>query len=154
MSRLARLGLSGLLALTTLIPHAAWAQATQQAPPAGPSPQRSPPLFVPFDAATLKTIDTLRHRLTGCWDVPPAVRKAPSMNIIVRIKLERDGSLAEPPAVVNSSRDPLFAVASKSAIAAVKKCAPFGFLPVAAYEVWKEIEIDFDSRDLLKDKPR
>ena len=73
--------------------------------------------------------------------------------VTVQVKFAKDGSLAEPPRVVNSSPDPLFPVAAKSAIAALTKCAPFSFLPPAKYEVWREIMIDFDPSVMLGDKP-
>lgn len=55
-----------------------------------------------------------------------------------------DGSLAASPVVLNRSQNPLFAKAAASAVRAVRKCAPFSFLPAASYEQWKEIVVDFD----------
>jgi hypothetical protein len=48
----------------------------------------------------------------------------------------------------------MFAVAAKSATTALTKCVPFNSLPPAKYEVWKEITIDFDPREMFGDKPR
>jgi colicin import membrane protein len=76
----------------------------------------------------------------------------PDLVVTLRISLARDGSLAQDPVVVNSSPHPLFQSAAQSAIRALRKCAPFNFLPVAKYENWKSIDINFVSRDLLKDK--
>ena len=55
-------------------------------------------------------------------------------------------SLAAPPVVVNHSQHPLFAKAAASAVRAVRKCAPYNFLPAAKYAAWKDIMVDFDPR--------
>jgi hypothetical protein len=60
----------------------------------------------------------------------------------------------QPPKVLNSNPDPRFAAVAKSVTAALTRCAPFSFLPVAKYAVWQEITVDFDPRTMLGDKPR
>jgi hypothetical protein len=41
-------------------------------------------------------------------------------------------------------------VAAESAMSAVKKCAPYSFMPVAKYEAWKDVEVTFDPRDMFR----
>jgi len=45
---------------------------------------------------------------------------------------------------------PAFTAASESALRAVRSCAPYSFLPVAKYEAWKDVIIDFDPRDMFR----
>jgi Tfp pilus assembly protein PilF len=108
-------------------------------------------------STTLTASETRRliSRFASCWYVPTELRNA-DLKVTVQLKLAKDGSLTEPPKVLNSNSnpDPRFAVAAKSAIAGVTKCAPFDFLPAAKYAAWREMIIDFDPRDMFGDKPR
>jgi colicin import membrane protein len=63
--------------------------------------------------------------------------------------LKRDGSLAAEPVVTNRSTLPVFEVASESALRAVRKCAPFNFLPPAKYAIWSDIIVDFDPSQMF-----
>jgi hypothetical protein len=159
MRRLAPFGLCGLFALT--LPLAAWAQSKPTVPLDDQAEQRlqqlrnaqkprdtsGPPTLAPSE------MQALIKRLAEYWQVPEGVRLR-NVVVMVQVKFARDGSLAEPPTVVNSSPDPMFAVAAKSATAALTKCTPFSFLPPAKYQAWKEISIDFNPRELFGDKPR
>jgi colicin import membrane protein len=150
-------GLCGVLALA--LPPAAWAQAQ---PPSlsdqieqrlqqmrkPQQPGGGPPVLAGSE------LNQLMNRLRECWAVPPALRDAANLAVTVHVKLAKDGALAEPPKVVDSNADPRFAAMAKSAVAAVTKCAPFGFLPAARYAAWREIEITFDARVMFGDKPR
>jgi len=69
------------------------------------------------------------------------------------MKFTRDGSLAEPPKVLNSHPDPRFAALAKSTVAALTKCGPFSFPPAAKYAAWREIEVVFDPSEMFSEKP-
>jgi len=70
----------------------------------------------------------------------------PGLVVILRIRFKSDGSLASAPEVVNRNPHPLFQTAAESAVQAVRRCAPFNFLPADKFESWKEIELNFDPR--------
>ncbi len=91
----------------------------------------------------------LQARLADCWDVPVGVRNARDLSVIVRIEFKKDGSLAAEPQVVNHSALPVFQVAAESAQRAVRKCAPYTFMPAAKYEAWKVIEVNFDPKQMF-----
>jgi len=63
--------------------------------------------------------------------------------VIVRITLNQDGSLSGEPVLVNFGSGPSQAAAA-SALLAVGRCQPFK-LPLAKYDLWKEMEIMFDA---------
>ena len=109
------------------------------APPARPVP---PP--------TVGTMNALISRFAQCWDVPAEIRNAHELVVSIRISLKIDGSLAAPPVVINRSQNPLFAKAAESAVRAVRKCAPFSFLPAASYNQWKDIIVDFDPHAMIQ----
>jgi outer membrane biosynthesis protein TonB len=95
-------------------------------------------------------MDALRARLRDCWNLPAGAAEARDLNIEVRILLKQDGSLQAEPKVLNRSSNPFFQVAAESALRAVRTCAPFSFLPVAKYEAWKDIEINFDPQYMFR----
>ena len=51
---------------------------------------------------------------------------------------------------MNSGSHPAFQVAAESALRAVRNCAPYTFLPVAKYDAWKDVIVDFDPRDMFR----
>jgi colicin import membrane protein len=95
-------------------------------------------------------LDALRARLRDCWNLPAGAADARDLNIEVHILLKPDGSLQAEPRVLNRSANPFFQVAAESALRAVRTCAPFNFLPVAKYEAWKDIEINFDPQYMFR----
>ena len=95
-------------------------------------------------------LDALRARLRQCWNVPVGLAEARDLIITVRIQFKQDGSLLGEPRVTNSAGHPAFQVASESALRAVRSCAPYSFLPVAKYEAWKDVIVDFDPRDMFR----
>lgn len=103
-------------------------------------------------AATLSQneLDALRARLRECWNVPVGVAEARDLIVTVRIQFKQDGSLQTDPRLMNSGSHPAFQVAAESALRAVRTCAPFSFLPMAKYEAWKDVIVDFDPRDMFR----
>lgn len=95
-------------------------------------------------------LDALRARLRECWILPAGATDAQDLIVQVRILFKKDGSLAADPTLLNRGGSPFFQVAAESALRAVRRCAPFSFLPVAKYDVWKDIEVTFDPRDMLR----
>ena len=95
-------------------------------------------------------LDALRARLRECWNVPVGVAEARDLIVTVRIQFKQDGSLQTDPRLMNSGSHPAFQVAAESAMRAVRTCAPYSFLPVAKYEAWKDVIVDFDPRDMFR----
>ena len=97
-------------------------------------------------------IGIIQDQLMKCWNVPIALANARGSVVPqVRMKLNTDGSLVGQPGVVNSSSDPLFAVAASSALTATRRCAPLR-IPAqfaAYYDDWRDVVVNFDARDVL-----
>jgi len=94
-------------------------------------------------------IDALRAQLMTCWNPPVGVADAKDLIVIVRFALNRDGSVAGQPTVVNRDANALFQVAAESATRAVRRCQPFR-LPAAKYEAWRDVEVKFDPNDMFR----
>jgi outer membrane biosynthesis protein TonB len=95
-------------------------------------------------------LDALRARLRQCWNVPAGLADARELVVTVRIQFKLDGSLLMEPRVTNSGSHPAFQAASESVLRAIRTCAPYSFLPVAKYEAWKDVIVDFDPREMFR----
>jgi len=99
---------------------------------------------------SMNELDALRARLAQCWNLPAGAADAKDLNVEVQMTLRQDGSLSAEPRVLNHSSNPFFQIAAESALRAIRTCAPFSFLPVAKYDAWKDIEINFDPQYMFR----
>jgi colicin import membrane protein len=95
-------------------------------------------------------LDALRARLAQLWSPPAGAKNPEELVVLIRMQLNRDGSLAGPPMVMTSGKTPLFMASRDSAIRAVLRGQPFNMLRPEHYEQWKDIEITFDPRDMIR----
>jgi colicin import membrane protein len=95
-------------------------------------------------------LDAMRARLMKLWNPPAGVANPEMLIVKIRIRLSPDGRLAGPPVVLTSGRGILFETARDNAIRALFRGQPFDMLSPANYELWKEIEITFDPRDMYR----
>jgi colicin import membrane protein len=99
---------------------------------------------------SLSELEALRARLAQLWTVPAGAKNPQELVVLVRIKLNRDGKLAAPPVVLSSGTSPLFMAARDSAIRALFRGQPYDMLKPEHYEQWKDVEITFDPRDMIR----
>ncbi len=97
---------------------------------------------------TQSEIDALRAQIQACWNPPVGAADARDLVVLVRVQFRTDGTLASEPQVVNRGSSPYFQVAAESATRAVRRCQPYT-LPAAKYEVWRDVEVTFDPRDMF-----
>jgi hypothetical protein len=95
-------------------------------------------------------LDALRARLAQLWNPPVGARNPDELVVQVRMQLKPDGTLAAPPLVLTSGHSPLFMAARDSAVRAVFRGQPFDMLRPEHYDQWKDVEITFDPRDMIK----
>jgi colicin import membrane protein len=120
---------------------------------AGATLNNSPSLGVANSRATqlsLSELDALRQRLAQLWSIPAGAKDPQELVVQVRIKLKPDGTLAAPPMVLTSGRSALFVAARDSAIRALFRGQPYDMLRPENYELWKDVEITFDPRDMIR----
>jgi outer membrane biosynthesis protein TonB len=94
-------------------------------------------------------LDALMARLQQLWDVPAGARNPEEITVIIRVRLKKDGSLADGPRVMSTGRTPLYEAARDSAVRAILRGAPFTMLRPETYESWKEIDVTFDPRFMV-----
>jgi colicin import membrane protein len=95
-------------------------------------------------------LDALRARLAQLWNPPSGARNPQELVVQVRMKLKPDGTLAAPPMVLTHGQSPFFMAARDSAVRAVFRGQPFDMLRPEHYEQWKDIEVTFDPRDMVR----
>ncbi len=108
------------------------------------------------DRLTASDEAKLKAAMARCWNAS-AIIGAPEpeqLLVVIDFELNRDGTLASPPRVVNElqinlSGNRFWRVAQREALSAVSKCAPYDFLPVERYESWKEFRFNFSPSDMV-----
>ena len=110
----------------------------------------TPTLGTPKGAAptlSQNEIDALRAQIRRCWNPPAGAANAQDLRVEMNVKLRIDGSLAAQPVLLERATTPYAQVFAESALRAVERCQPYT-LPVAKYEVWKDIDLGFRLDDL------
>jgi len=102
---------------------------------------------------SLSEEDALKAQIFGCWSIPLGLPY--NENLLVRIKLELkpDGSVINSEildhARMNRPGQGFYKVLAESALRAVKLCQPLR-VPSTGYERWKELQLNFDAREMLE----
>ncbi|TYC52043.1 cell envelope biogenesis protein TolA [Rhodobacterales bacterium] len=97
---------------------------------------------------TQSELDALRGMVARCWNPPVGAVGAENLVVRVRFNLSENGQVSSAPEVINSNGNPAFAAAASSAVRAINRCQPYS-LPIAKYEAWQEVIINFDPREML-----
>jgi colicin import membrane protein len=97
-------------------------------------------------------IDALRARLRQCWNPPVGAINASNTSVVFRVVFRKDGALAGAPALVQvigagSEQGPVLV---ESARRALLQCQPYTMLRPEHYDMWKDMEITFDPRDMFR----
>lgn len=99
---------------------------------------------------TQSELDALRARLTQLWSPPAGAVNPDEIVVTIRIRLKPDGTLADGPEVKTRGTSHLFMASRDSAVRAILRGQPFTMLRPETYETWKDIEITFDPRDMIR----
>ena len=104
-------------------------------------------------ALSLSEEDALKAQIFGCWSIPLGLPY--NENLLVRIKLELkpDGSVISSEildhARMNRPGQGFYKVLAESALRAIKLCQPLR-VPSTGYERWKQLQLNFDAREMLE----
>lgn len=98
---------------------------------------------------TQSEIDALRAQIQACWNPPVGAEEADKLIVRLRIQFRPDGTLARDPELANRGDTSYFRVAAEAAMRAVRRCQPYT-LPAHKYDVWKDVEVTFDPRDMFR----
>tara|TARA_X000001036_G_scaffold235346_1_gene219653 strand:- start:134 stop:883 length:750 start_codon:yes stop_codon:yes gene_type:complete len=102
---------------------------------------------------SLSEEDALKAQIFGCWSIPLGLPY--NENLLVRIKLELnpDGTVSQSEIIdharMNKPGQGFYKVLAESALRAIKLCQPLR-VPTTGYERWKELQLNFDAREMLE----
>lgn len=110
----------------------------------------------PYDPTlplSLSETDAIRGQFIPCWNMPAGSKDAASLAVRVKVTLQQDGTVLTatlaPDQQSRYNSDTFYRAAADSAVRAVHKCSPLKNLPPEKYGTWKEMEINFDPKDML-----
>ena len=102
---------------------------------------------------TLSEEDALKAQIFTCWSIPLGLPYDENLMVRIKLKLKPDGSITKTEildhARMNKPGQGFYKVLAESALRAVKLCQPLR-VPSTGYERWKELQLNFDAREMLE----
>ena len=102
---------------------------------------------------SLSEEDALKAQIFGCWSIPLGLPYNENLLVRIKLQLKRDGTVTKSEildhARMNKPGQGFYKVLAESALRAVKLCQPLR-VPTTGYERWKELQLNFDAREMLE----
>ena len=102
---------------------------------------------------TLSEEDALKAQIFGCWSIPLGLPYNENLLVRIKLSLKPDGTVINSEildhARMNKPGQGFYKVLAESALRAVKLCQPLR-VPTTGYERWKELQLNFDAREMLE----
>ena len=106
-----------------------------------------------FSGLSLSEEDALKAQIFGCWSIPLGLPYNEDLLVRIKLMLEPDGSVVKTEildhARMNKPGQGFYKVLAESALRAIKLCQPLR-VPTSGYERWKELQLNFDAREMLE----
>jgi hypothetical protein len=112
---------------------------------------RGSPNANPMEPLSMTVIDMIKAQIYKCWNVPAGAKNAAELVVPVHVRLAEDGSVLSAEAVdtARMNTDPFYRAAAESAVRAVRICSPLQNLPANKYQVWKDMTLVFNPKDMV-----
>ncbi len=102
---------------------------------------------------SLSEEDALKAQIFGCWSIPLGLPYNENLLVRIKLQLKPDGTVSKSEildhARMNKPGQGFYKVLAESALRAVKLCQPLR-VPSTGYERWKELQLNFDAREMLE----
>jgi len=102
---------------------------------------------------SLSEEDALKAQIFGCWSIPLGLPYNENLLVRIKLQLNPDGTVSQSEildhARMNKPGQGFFKVLAESALRAIKLCQPLR-VPTTGYEKWKELQLNFDAREMLE----
>ena len=106
-----------------------------------------------FKGLTLSEEDALKAQIFGCWSIPLGLPYNENLLVRIKLQLKPDGSIIRTEILdhvrMNKPGQGFYKVLAESALRAIKLCQPLR-VPSKGYERWKELQLNFDAREMLE----
>ena len=108
---------------------------------------------IDFGGLSLSEEDALKAQIFGCWSIPLGLPYNENLLVRIKLQLKPDGSIMKSEVLdharMNRPGQGFYKVLAESALRAVKLCQPLR-VPSTGYERWKELQLNFDAREMLE----
>jgi len=108
---------------------------------------------IDFGGLSLSEEDALKAQIFGCWSIPLGLPYNENLLVRIKLQLKPDGSIIRTEIIdharMNKPGQRFYKVLAESALRAIKLCQPLR-VPSKGYERWKELQLNFDARDMLE----
>jgi len=108
---------------------------------------------VEVSGLSLSEEDALKAQIFGCWSIPLGLPYNENLLVRIKLQLNPDGTVSQSEildhARMNKPGQGFYKVLAESALRAVKLCQPLR-VPTTGYERWKELQLNFDAREMLE----
>jgi hypothetical protein len=94
-------------------------------------------------------IDAFKTHVQGCWTTPPEAVDDDRVKVLIRVAFRPDGRINGDPVLVQGIATPAGPAVVRNAIAALKRCQPYAFLPAGEYRQWRLLEVAFSAKGVL-----
>jgi len=102
---------------------------------------------------TLSEEDALKAQIFGCWSIPLGLPYNENLLVRIKLRLKPDGSVIKTEildhARMNKPGQGFYKVLAESALRAIQLCQPLR-VPTTGYERWKNLQLNFDAREMLE----
>ena len=102
---------------------------------------------------SLSEEDALKAQIFGCWSIPLGLPYNEDLLVRIKLQLKPDGSIIRSEILdhvrMNRPGQGFYKVLAESALRAIKLCQPLR-VPSKGYERWKELQLNFDAREMLE----
>ena len=96
--------------------------------------------------------DNLKAQIFGCWSIPLGLPYDENLLVRIKINIKPDGTVSEIEILdhdrMNKPGQGFYKVLVESVLRAIKLCQPLR-VPSTGYERWKELQLNFDAREML-----
>ena len=108
---------------------------------------------IDFSGLSLSEEDALKAQIFGCWSIPLGLPYNEDLLVRIKLQLKPDGSIIRSEIIdharMNKPGQGFYKVLAESALRAIKLCQPLR-VPTTGYERWKELQLNFDAREMLE----
>ena len=108
---------------------------------------------VDMTGLSLSEEDALKAQIFGCWSIPLGLPYNENLLVRIKLKLKPDGSVIRSEILdhtrMNKPGQEFYKVLAESALRAIKLCQPLR-VPTTGYERWKDLQLNFDAREMLE----
>ena len=102
---------------------------------------------------SLSEEDALKAQIFGCWSIPLGLPYNENLLVRIKLQLKPDGTIVSSEildhARMNMPGQGFYKVLAESALRAIKLCQPLR-VPTTGYERWKDLQLNFDAREMLE----